>query len=115
MFAALNTLETPIMFRARLGFGGVKDGPLYDGTIDWIRKRLGEVAVVLKDRDYLTGEFTAADLLMANVLNILRDSDMVANEPVLDAYKKRCEARPAYQKALKDQMAVYAAHKPAEA
>jgi glutathione S-transferase len=114
MFAALNTIEPPIMFRSQLGFGGMTDSPIYASTTDWIRRRLSQLAVQLQDRDYLIEEFTAADLLMANVLNILRDSDLVEKEPVLDAYKMRCEARPAYRKAMHDQLAVFAAHKPAD-
>jgi glutathione S-transferase len=32
--------------------------------------------------------------------------------PVLEAYRLRCEARPAFQKALADQMANFAANAP---
>jgi len=51
--------------------------------------------------------FTAADLLMTTVLRILRHTDLVAQMPVLEAYRLRCEARPAFQKALADQMAAF--------
>ncbi|HEY1708169.1 MAG TPA: glutathione S-transferase family protein [Rhizomicrobium sp.] len=115
MFAALNTVEPPIMFRMQLAFGGITSGPVYEKATEWTRQRLRELAAQLKDREYLTGAFTAGDLLMANVLNELRNTDFVAGEPVLDAYKKRCETRPAYQKAMRDQLAVFAAHKPPEA
>jgi hypothetical protein len=40
---------------------------------------------------------------------------LVAQFPVLDAYRKRSEARPAFQKALRDQMADYARNAPVAA
>ena len=49
--------------------------------------------------------FTVADILMTSVLRLIRHTDLVAQFPVVDAYLKRCEARPAFQKALYDQMA----------
>ncbi len=45
---------------------------------------------------------------MTTVLRLIRHTDLVADFPVLDAYVKRCKARPAFQKALRDQMADYA-------
>jgi hypothetical protein len=39
---------------------------------DWARRRLDGVANWLNGRDYLEGEFSAGDLLMATVLRILR-------------------------------------------
>ena len=49
---------------------------------------------------------------MTTVLRILRHTDLVAQMPTLDAYLQRCEARPAFQKALADQMAPFAEHAP---
>jgi glutathione S-transferase len=39
---------------------------------------------------------------------MLRHTDMVTAMPALAAYQARCEARPAFQKALADQVAVFA-------
>lgn len=76
------------------------------------RRRVGQVAEWLKDRDYLEGgRFTAADLMMATVLRILRNTDLV-DEAGLRPYLARCEARPAFRKALADQLAVFDAHEP---
>jgi glutathione S-transferase len=50
---------------------------------------------------------------MTTVLRLIRHTDLVAGFPVLDAYLKRCQARPAFQKALSDQMAGYARNAPA--
>jgi glutathione S-transferase len=44
---------------------------------------------------------------MTTVLRILRGTDIVAKMPILAAYKERCEARPAFQRALRDHMALF--------
>jgi glutathione S-transferase len=46
-------------------------------------------------------------LVASAVLRILRHTDLVAAEPRLAAYQARCEARPAFQRALRDQMAAF--------
>jgi hypothetical protein len=51
---------------------------------------------------------TLGDLMMATVLRNLRHVNLVAAEPNLRAYLDRCEARPAFQRALRDQMASFA-------
>ena len=63
----------------------------------------GSCRPALGDRDYLEGRFTAGDLMMTAVLRILRHTDLVADEPKLKAYQHRCQARPAFQRALRDQ------------
>ena len=50
--------------------------------------------------------------MMTTVLRILRQTDVLSERPILKAYKERCEARPAFQKALADQLKVFAAHAP---
>jgi glutathione S-transferase len=73
-----------------------------------VQTRLATLASCLDGRDYLVGSFSAADILMTSVLRILRHTDLLEGEPVLLAYKQRCESRPAFEKALADQMAVFA-------
>ena len=41
---------------------------------------------------------------MASVLRILRHTDLLEGQPVLVAYKQRCEAGPAFRKALAETM-----------
>jgi glutathione S-transferase len=67
---------------------------------------------VLERREHLEDRFTAGDLLMATVLRILRDTELIAKRPALDGYVRRCEARPAFQRALADQLAPFAANAP---
>ena len=45
--------------------------------------------------------------MMTTVLRILRHTDLVAAEPRLKEYQARCEARPAFQRALRDQVAAF--------
>ena len=65
-----------------------------------VQKRLGVLEARLQTRDYLEDRFTAGDLLMTTVLRFLRHTELVSSRPALKAYQARCEARPAFQKAL---------------
>jgi glutathione S-transferase len=47
------------------------------------------------------------------VLRILRHTDLLAEQPALAAYRARCEARPAFAKALAAQMEPFARNAPA--
>ena len=67
--------------------------------------RLAALSDWLEGRDYLENRFTVADLLMTTVLRILRHTDVVTQMPTLEAYRLRCEARPAFARALAAQMA----------
>jgi glutathione S-transferase len=48
-------------------------------------------------------------------LLMLRHTVLVKNMPVLAAYQARCEARPAFQRALAAQLATFAKYAPAAA
>ena len=74
-------------------------------VVDAIASKLDDLAAWLADRPFLEHRFTAGDPMMATVLRELRTTDLVAQRPVLAAYQSRCEARPAFAKALADQMA----------
>lgn len=52
---------------------------------------------------------------MISVLRILRHTELVAEMPKLEAYRLHCEARPAFRKALDDQMSTFRANAPPEA
>jgi glutathione S-transferase len=115
MFAALNTVEPPILnlLAIDLQHGEEQWAKLRrPAAVDAVKVRLTALSAWLDGRDYLAGRFTAADILMTTVLRFLRHTDLVAGFPVLGAYLERCEARPTFQKALRDQMADYARHAP---
>lgn len=113
MFAALNSIEPRVQ---QLG-----EIDLFNADEEWAKARRPAVleAVInrltaltewLKGRDYLENRFTAGDLLMTTVLRTLRQTDLLSKIPTLEAYRLRCEARPAFQKALADQIATFQAN-----
>ena len=117
MFAALNTIEPPIMMVNVMDLqpGGVTEGQrsLREHVVKMIAGRLDDLATVLGDRENLVGgRFSAADLLMTSVLRILRNTDLVSSRPVLEAYRSRSEARPAFYRALAAQMAAFEKNAP---
>jgi glutathione S-transferase len=76
------------------------------GAIEFLLKRLQALSQSLGDKPYLDGDrFTAGDLMMATVLRIFTDKDIVTRDPRLAAYIERCTARPAFARALDAQMA----------
>jgi glutathione S-transferase len=107
MFAALNSVEPPIQELGRLDFfhaGEAWAAARRPMAIEAVQKRLTALEDWLGGRDYLEDRFTAGDLLMTTVLRILRDTDIVSGRPMLKAYQERCEARPAFQKAMADHL-----------
>jgi glutathione S-transferase len=75
----------------------------------WMRMRLDQLASVLSEREWLAASrFTVADILMADVLRVPRVRAFSAS-PAIEAYVERACARPAFKKALSDQLAHFAA------
>jgi glutathione S-transferase len=111
MFAALNTVEPPILELVTAKFVE-GDKPWAEGRLplvkDRIRERLLQLAARLGDADWLDGAFSAGDLMLASVLLRLRPSGLLDEFPALAAYVARGEARPAYQRAFAAQLAVNA-------
>ena len=71
----------------------------------FLRKRLADLQTALGDRPWFAGDrFSAADILMTHVLRDLRHTDIVADFPALADYVVRAEARPAFKRALADQL-----------
>jgi len=117
MFAALSTVEPPIMMLNVIDLqpGGAPEGAMgvRAAVVGLIEQRLDALADFLGEREHLVAErFTAADLLMVSVLRILRTTDLVEKRPTLDAYRQRGEARPAFRKALAEQMSPFKANAP---
>jgi glutathione S-transferase len=74
--------------------------------------RLAALSAWLEGREYLEDRFTAGDLMMTTVLRELVDSGVLARFPVLDAYRQRCEGRPAFSRALEAQMRPFRENEP---
>lgn len=115
MFAALNTVEPPILdlFTARILEG---DKPWAAERLplvgDRLRKRLQQLSARLGDADWLDGAFSAGDLMMVSVLLRARPSGILGEFPNLAGYVARGEARPAYRRAFAAQLAVNTAPPP---
>ncbi|MEO0982910.1 MAG: glutathione S-transferase family protein [Pseudomonadota bacterium] len=80
-----------------------------------LEERLRGLADWLGDKDYLEDRFTAGDLMMTTVLRDLIDRGPLELFPTLDAYRRRCEARPAFQRALNAQLAAFERYEGAQA
>lgn len=110
MFAALNSVEPfaaqwqEMKFFAK-GQAWAKERE--PQVVEILGKRLDSIVGRLDNRDYLEVNFTVADILMASVLHGLDDSEHITSRPVLKAYRDRCQARPAYKKALADHLASF--------
>ena len=108
MFAALNTVEPPILeiVTAKFTEG---DKPWSKERLpliaDRIRHRLGQLSARLGAAEWLDGAFSAGDLMMVSVLLRTRPSGLLDEFPSLAAYVARGEARPAYQRAFAAQLA----------
>ena len=118
MFAALNTVEPPIMDHAIATLferGKPWSAPRLPSVLDRIDERLGELSRRLGDNTWLDGDvFTAGDLLMVAVVRIVAGDGMLDGHPNLVAYVERGTARPAFAKALADQMAGFTGSPPPE-
>ena len=110
MFAALNSVEPFLM--------GLADIDIFNRDAAWgkerrpeaearVKKRLADLAERLKGREWLEDRFTAGDLTMAATLRGVGHTSLVKGDPVLGPYLERCLSRPAFQKALKDQLASF--------
>ena len=115
MFAALNTVEPPILEFATLRLLEA-DKPWADERLplvkDRIRDRLVRLSARLGDADWLDGAFSAGDLMMVSVLLRLRASGLLDEFPNLAAYLARGEARAAYKRAFAAQLAINAGEPP---
>jgi glutathione S-transferase len=110
VFAALNSVEM-----ASLPWSIFKTSGDNGETPE--RKRLGEfldgrlqrLEPVLGSREWLAGEFSIADILMADVLRLVDRLGGLKDYAATRDYLARALSRPAFAKALDGQMAFYAA------
>jgi len=110
MFAALTTVEQPIVDRQTAMFGERDkswQGEHMAMIDERIRARLRQLSARLGDADWLDGGFSAGDLIMVHVLQRLKLSGILHEFPTLAAYVGRAETRPAFQRAFAAQLAVF--------
>jgi glutathione S-transferase len=116
VIAALNSIEPHAQTLVNLDsfFAGqawtAERRPSAQAMVD---QRLGALSAWLGEKEYLEGRFTAGDLIMATVLRELVDCGALARFPNLDAYRRRCEARPAFGRAMEAQLKPFRENAPA--
>ena len=115
MIAALNTVEPYVSDRIM--------ATLFEAAEPWSEQRLPAVDARLSERlkeaadrlgeaEWYTGSFTAGDLMMVSVLRALEGESLLDAHPNLAAYVARGTARPAFRRALADQMAGFTGNPP---
>ncbi|CAN5673832.1 glutathione S-transferase family protein [soil metagenome] len=111
VIAALNSVDLPSQPWALFRFMGYPgESPEAEFVEDFLKARLDRMEAVLADKEWLAaGQFTVADLLMADVLRQVHKFDGLAEYPACHAYVERLTSRPAFRKAYDDQMAHFAA------
>jgi glutathione S-transferase len=106
LIAGLNSVEMVSVPWWFIGLSKPPENPL-DG---WLSTRLDRLEAVLATRDWLAaGRFTVADLLMADILRVTAVARKIASYPALTSYTARVLDRPAFRKALQDQLDHFAA------
>lgn len=111
LFAALNSVEPAVQQLGEIDFFHVGEAwtaerrPQVAATV---AQRLDRLAAALGAGPYLDGAFSVGDLMMATVLRILDNTDLVGERPSLRDYLARCTARPAFARALAAQLAAFA-------
>ncbi|PTD24416.1 glutathione S-transferase family protein [Sphingomonas fennica] len=105
VITALNSIEMVSVPWWFLGLSGDHE----NGLSGWVDSRLAHMEAILSVREWLVADrFTAADLMMADVLRI-PDIRARGDRPATEAYIQRLVARPAFKKAHADQLAHFAA------
>ncbi len=112
VIAALNSVEPPIggWMARQLGktlpqvFGPPASPELEAHLRKFMDSRLAALETLLTDRDWIAGDFSAADILLVEVLRPAANAGALADFPALTAYLDRATARPAFQRAMADHM-----------
>lgn len=114
LFAAMNSVEPFVAELAGIDFFNADKAwakarrPEAEAAL---RERLGDLQQALGNRPWFANDrFSAADILMTHVLRDLRHTDILAIFPRLASYVARAEARPAFKRALADQLRPFREH-----
>ena len=115
MIAALNSVEPIILQLLAIDIfnrGQEWTKERRPQVVEFLETRLGKLSEALGDKEWFEGHFSIGDLMVVAVLRQLRHTDIVGKLPNLAALVARAEARPAFQRALADQLAVFKQHEP---
>lgn len=99
-FVALSTVEPPIQELGLIELMGPNDpsgAQRRPALVKWIQRVCRNLEGWLAERQFLLGEdFTVADILMSTVFRQIRNAGVLDEYPRIQAYRARCEARPAW-------------------
>jgi len=102
--SSLNNIEPfalPIFFADLQGDSNPPMKALRPWHAEILSRFLGPIDGMLKTQPFITGaDFTVADIAFTCVLRELRKTEVVKLYPNVEAYRLRCEARPAFVKVL---------------
>lgn len=107
-FAAMNTVEVPLLTLLLMDFVTKKDEPATyrEFTVGWAKRHLTNLDHWLEGRTYIaTDDFTVADILMAHTLDEIKDPSLIAPFARVSSYRARCLARPAWKRTLESYLA----------
>jgi glutathione S-transferase len=110
MFAALNTVEPPIVERDYVKYFEADkswQAERFAMVDDRIRTRLDQLAAALGEPTWLAGPFSAADILMVHAIRRLEGSGILEEYPIFMDYIARAAERPAYKRAFDAQYEVF--------
>jgi glutathione S-transferase len=113
LLGAFNTVEPVLMelTNVNLFAKGEEWAELRRPSLEaFARQRLAPVERRVGEQDWLGDSFSIADIAMVTALRDLDRSPLRADHPAIVAYVERGMARPAFQRAMADQMAAFARH-----
>jgi glutathione S-transferase len=101
-FAALNSIEPPVLSIMILDWSQDPGCARHrEFMVGWAQHRFGQLDGWLEGREFIaTDRFTIADILMAHVLEAVRDESLIAPYPRTKAYRDRCFERAAWKRTL---------------
>lgn len=105
LFAALNSVEMASLPWTLYQFSGdTSDTPGRSMLEGFLASRLQHMNWILNETKWLAENFSAADILMADVLRLVDRFDGLADYAACQDYIGRATARPGFEKAFKDQL-----------
>jgi glutathione S-transferase len=115
LIAALNSVEPAIFPLLMINIFN-KGEPWTDEArpkfVERLEGRLKCMSDALGKKEWLEDQFTIGDLMLVTVLRQLRGTGILDRFANLAELVRRGEARPAFQRALSDQLAVFREHEP---
>jgi glutathione S-transferase len=100
-FAALNTIEVPVLTSWFVDMNDGKGTKPSDELKKWAKMRLEQLDGWLANREFIAAaEFTVADILMTHVISGGTDQSFVKPHANVLAYQKRCTDRPMWKKTV---------------